>query len=339
MSTALAVTCPDHLLAPADRHTPHAHVLSPPEEQPLEAALAETQALLEQHGYLVTVYPATLPTPFRHRLHTVRALLESRRIALLPVELPPLATGVLVRQLRQLSLCDFTPGVLAAAARLLTHYLYAGAVLGSVAKLDRVPVGVTSHARSWLPGSEFAVLAAPTPELIRLGTPEAEGGLTGPQFATQLTVAPGRLTSDWALRTLPARWRVAQVQEAPLPRDSAAWWRTARLTEFVAAIPDVSVLYQLVASVRRDECHGCGLELIGDRCAFCGTPLPPPTPRTPPAPEAPPAAIAPPAPETPPAPDAPPHHAAPPAPDAPPSHAAPPVTSDPVVADPRGIRP
>ena len=331
MYTALGVTSPDHLLAPSDRHTPHAHVLSPPKEQPLAAALTETQSLLEQHGYLVTVYPATLPTAFRHRLHTVRSLLESRRIALLPVELPPLASGVLVRQLRQLSLCDLTPGVLGAAARLLTHYVYAGAVLGSVAKLDRVPVAVTSHARSWLPGNQFAVLAAPTSELVRLGTSGAEEGLTGPQFATQLTVAPGQLSSEWAMRTLPARWRVGQVEEARLPRDSPVWWGTARLTEFVAAIPDVSVLYQLVASVRRDECHGCGLELIGDRCAFCATPLPstpadrpaPPASQAPPAPAASamsPASEAPPVPSgrpAPPAPSAPAASQAPPAPSAP----------------------
>ncbi|MFE9331288.1 hypothetical protein [Streptomyces sp. NPDC006925] len=320
MSTALAVTCPDHLLAAPDRHTPHAHVLSPPGEQPLDAALAETQGLLERHGHLVTVFPATLPLRHRHRLHTVRSLLESRRIALLPVELPPLATGVLVRQLRQLSLCDFTPGVLGAAARLLTHYLYAGAVLGSVAKLDRVPVGVTSHARSWLPGSRFAVLAAPTPEVVRLGTPEGDAGLTAPQFATELTVAPGGLAADWALHTLPARWRVGQVHQAPLPRDSPDWWGTTRLTEFVAAIPDVSVLYQLVASVRRDECPGCGLELIGDRCAFCAAWLPP----------APPAASAPHASAASDHSAAATHSTASPAPPAPP---------EPAVADPRGIRP
>ncbi|WP_245979523.1 hypothetical protein [Streptomyces diacarni] len=371
MSTALAVTCTEHILAPPDRHTPRAHVLTPPGEQSLQAALEETHALLEQHGYLVTVYPASLPTPYLHRLHTVRALLDSRRIALLPVPLPPLATGVLVRQLRQLSLCDFSPGVLGAAARLLTHYVYAGAVLGSVAKLDRVPVTVGSHARSWLPGTQFAVLASPTPELLRIGgAQESERGLTGPQFATDMTVAHGRLGSDWASRTLPARWRAGQVAQAPLPADSPAWWGTDKLTEFVAAIPDVSVLYQLVASVRRDTCHGCGLELIGDRCAFCATALPP----TPPAalasaPTSPSLAPAGPVPA-----HAPPTHAAPvpthapPAPDAAPvpqstpaaspsarpagppaaSPSAPPsgpggaghhVDERPVVADPRGIRP
>ncbi|UNS98693.1 hypothetical protein MMF93_21195 [Streptomyces tubbatahanensis] len=347
MSTALAVTSPDHLLAPPDRHTPRAHVLTPPGEQSLQAALDETHALLEQHGYLVTLYPASLPTPFLHRLHTVRALLDSRRIALLPVPLPPLATGVLVRQLRQLSLCDFSPGVLGAAARLLTHYVYAGAVLGSVAKLDRVPVTVGSHARSWLPGSQFAVLASPTPELLRIGgAQESERGLTGPQFATDMTVAHGRLGSDWASRTLPARWRAGQVAQAPLPADSPAWWGTDKLTEFAAAIPDVSVLYQLVASVRRDTCHGCGLELIGDRCAFCATALSPAPPAAlssapaTPSPTHTPPTHTPPTPAT----HAPAHE--PPAPDAAP--ASPPsgpgvagrhADERPVVADPRGIRP
>ncbi|GEB54275.1 hypothetical protein [Streptomyces cacaoi] len=277
MSTALAVTSSDLVLAGPDRQTPGAHVFAPPREQPLETALAETHALLERHGYLVVVHPSGLPTPFLHRLHTVRALLESHRIALMPVALPPLATAVLVRQLRQLSVCDFSPGVLGAAVRLLTHYLYAGAVLGSVTGLDRVPVGLGAHTRSWLPGSRFAVLAAPVPELVRIGGAGADGeaALTGPQFATRLTVARGPLGGEWATGRLASRWRVAGVDEAPLPGESAAWWGTGKLTEFVAGIPEVSVLRQLVASVRRDLCHWCGLELIGDRCAFCAAPAPP----------------------------------------------------------------
>ncbi|GAA2073663.1 hypothetical protein GCM10009801_27100 [Streptomyces albiaxialis] len=318
MSTALAVTSQDHMLSPPDRHTPRAHVFTPPDEQPLEAALAETHTLLEQHGYLIAVYPATLPRAYVHRLHTLRSLLDSHRVALLPVALPPLATGVLVRQLRQLSLCDFTPGVLGAAARLLTHYLYAGAVLGSVAKLDRVPVTLSSHTKSWMPGAQFACLAAPQPQLVRVGdTGDIGRGttLTGPQFATQLTVARGGLTSDWAHTELAGEWRVGEVAEERLPGDSARWWGTGKLVEFTAAIADVSVLYQLVSSVRRDECHWCGLELIGDRCAFCAAPAPPPPP---------------------------PSHAPDRAPDRQPEDTAAPPSPDPaaqaVVADPRGIR-
>lgn len=291
MTTALAVTSHDHMLPPPDRHTPRAHVFKPPEEQPFDAALAETQSLIEQHGYLVVVHPATLSKPFLHRLHAVRSVLESDRIALLPTTLPPLGTGVLVRQLRQLSLCEFSPGVLGAAARLLAHYVYAGALLNSVAKLDHVPVPLTAHAKSWMPKAQFAVLAAPTPQLVRLdggaggagagggggngGTgPKAQATLAGPQFATRLTVARGQLTSDWVTSTLARTWNTSGVQEAYLPKESPRWWGTGKLVEFAAAIPDVSVLYQLVSSVRRDECHWCGLELIGDRCAFCAAPAP-----------------------------------------------------------------
>ncbi|MDT0380997.1 hypothetical protein RM572_19765 [Streptomyces sp. DSM 42041] len=277
MTTALAVTSPDHVLSPPDRHTPGAHVFRPPEDQPLEVALAQTQSLVDQYGYLVVVHPHTLPTAYLHRLHALRALLESDRIALLPSRLPPLGIGVLVRQLRQLSLCEFSPGVLGSAARLLTHYVHAGALLGSVARLDQVPVSLTAHAKSWLPGAQFAVTTAPGPQLVRLGAKDARP-LAGPQFATRLTVAPGSLDSDWPRSTLAAQWRVTDVQEERLPADSAAWWGTGKVTEFAAAIADLPVLHQLVSSVRRDTCRWCGLELLGDRCAFCAAGLARPEP-------------------------------------------------------------
>lgn len=316
-STALAVTGPGHLLPPSDRHTPHAHLFRPPSEQSLDAALADTRTLLDRHGHLVVVHPTTLPTPHLHRLHAIRSLLESDRIALLPSSLPPLGIAVLVRQLRQLSACDFSPGVLGAAGRLLGHYIHAGALVNSVARLDRlehVRVPFAAHARSWLPGVQFAVLAAPVAQVVRLGgggtgggtsggtggetegvreeadAAEAEVALHGPRFATRLTVARRRLVSDWVTGTLARRWQAGPAVEVELPADSPAWWGTGKLVEFAAGIPDVSVLYRLVASVRRDECHWCGLELIGDRCAFCAAPVPSGAARGPSRPAAPPGA-------------------------------------------------
>ncbi|MEV7725647.1 hypothetical protein AB0P15_13030 [Streptomyces sp. NPDC087917] len=294
MPTAIAVTSADLVLPSPDRHTPSAVLLRPPGEADLDAALAETADLLERHGHLVVVVPPWLPRSTARRLHTVRAILETDRIALLDVDLPPLATAVLVRQLRQLSVCDFSPGVIASAARLLSHYVYAGALLGTVAKLDRVPVGLKAHARSWSPGAQFAVLAHPTPHLAKLGSGRAAKGgggggagagtgevPAGPGFATHLTFARGQLASDWVTTDLAPAWQVQGVMENPLPADSAGWWATPKLVEFAAAIPDVSVLYQLVASVRREECRWCGFELIGDRCGFCAAPLAAPPPEAP----------------------------------------------------------
>ncbi|MFD8575910.1 hypothetical protein ACFV1H_11380 [Streptomyces virginiae] len=299
MPTAIAVTSADLVLPAPDRHTPGAALLHPPEQHDLEAALAGTSALLERHGHVVALVPPWLPRPTVQRLHTVRAILETDRIALLDIDLPPLGTALLARQLRQLSVCDFSPGVIASAARLLSHYIFAGALLGSVAKLDRVrvPVGLGAHARSWSPSAQFAVLAHPTPHLARLGSAGggrggrggshashagSHGGVAdlpaGPDFATHLTFARGQLTSDWVAAELAPAWQVQGVLENPLPAASPAWWGTPKLVEFAAGIPDLSVLYQLVASVRREQCRWCGLELIGDRCGFCAAPLTAPPP-------------------------------------------------------------
>ncbi|WP_336049886.1 hypothetical protein [Streptomyces sp. CA2R101] len=273
MPTAIAVTSPDLALPPTDRQTPAAVVLRAPQLQSLDDALTETSAVLEHHGHLIVLYSAACPPEHIRRMHTLRAVLESDRIALVPLPLPPLGVALLARQLRQLSLCDFSPGVLAGAARLLSHYLHTGALLGSVSGLDRIEVDLRSHVKSWLPGAHFAVLAHPEPQLLHVDRHSTEAGLPAPGFVTQLTVARGQLTSDWVTGTLAPAWRVQGVYEARLPAESARWWGTQKLIEFAAAIPDVSVLRQLVASVRREECGWCGLELLGDHCAFCAAPL------------------------------------------------------------------
>ncbi|OON81498.1 hypothetical protein B1H18_08650 [Streptomyces tsukubensis] len=282
----MAVTSPDLVLPSPDRYTPTAAVLRGPratqrtgvakdaERAPsLDASLTEMHTLLEQHGYVIALCPTSLPAAVTRRLYTVRAILETDRLAILRPELPPLGVAALTLQLRQLSICDFTPGVLASAARLLSHYVYAGAVLGSVARLDRVPVTLRSHAKSWVPGAQFAVLANPRAQLVRVA---ADATLPGPEFATTLHVAHSGAPSEWVTDALAAAWRAQAVTETGLPEESARWWASGKLVEFAAAIPDISVLYQLVSSVRREECHWCGLELIGDRCGFCSAPLPPP---------------------------------------------------------------
>ncbi|MFC5783406.1 MULTISPECIES: hypothetical protein [Streptomyces] len=283
--TAIAVTSPDLVLAAADRHTPSAAVLHSAEDRggraepyDLDRAIVEMHTLIEHHGYVIALCPASVPDLAVHRLHAVRSVLESDRIAILRPELPPLGLAVLVLQLRQLAMCDFSPGVLASAARLLAHYIYAGAVLGSVARLDRVPVSLTSHAKSWVPGAQFAVLATPQPELVRLTGPEPPL-LSGPAFGTRMYYAAGQQSIDWITGTLAPAWQVQGAVETRLPAESGRWWATGKpgspgkLAEFAAAIPDISVLYQLVSSVRREACHWCGLELIGDRCGFCAAPL------------------------------------------------------------------
>lgn len=279
MPTAIAVTDPDLVLASPDRHTPTATVLpvgEPQQKYPLDRALTDVHTLIEQHGYVIVLCPESAPEATVHRLHSIRSVLETDRMAILRPALPPLGLAVLALQLRQLSICDFSPGVLASAARLLAHYVHAGAVVGSVAKLDRVPVSLKAHAKSWSPNAQFAVVASPQPQLLRLTGSETP---TGPTFGTRMVYAVGQHTPDWLTGVLAPAWRVQSVSRTRLPADSPRWWATGkpgspgRIVEFAAAIPDISVLYQLVSSVRREQCHWCGLELIGDRCGFCSAPL------------------------------------------------------------------
>ncbi|MEV5545514.1 hypothetical protein AB0L35_05135 [Streptomyces sp. NPDC052309] len=258
-------------LPPQDERTLPAVVLQDVDQRPLEQALAEMQSLVDQYGHVIVVCSQAVPAGVERRLHTIRSLLETDRIALFRPPLPPLGLAVLARQLRQLASCDLSPGVLASAGRLLTHYIHSGALLGSVARLDRVPVGLKSHAKSWMPGSQFGVVAHPEPQLVRIAPGAA---LAGPEFGTWLLVAKGQLPSDWVTGTLAPSWNVLGQREAPLPAESPGWWGTGRLTEFCAYLPDLSVLYQLVTSVRQSRCHWCGIDVIGDRCVFCSA-MPP----------------------------------------------------------------
>ncbi|WP_405744116.1 hypothetical protein OG422_20335 [Streptomyces sp. NBC_01525] len=271
MPTAIAVTGSDLALPAADRTTPAAVVLPAPHLQPLDEALTQTAAVLEHHGHLVVLHSDACPEAHVRRLHTLRGLLESDRIALVKVDLPPLGLAVLARQLRELSRSALSPGVLACAARLLAHYIHAGALLGTVGGLERVEVDLRAHMTSWLPGVQFAVLAAPAPHLVRVERHSTEAALPAPSYATELAVARGHFSGDWVGSVLAPAWQVRGAQEVPLPAESAHWWGTRKLVEFAAAIPDPALLHRLVSSVRREDCAWCGLELLGDRCAFCGT--------------------------------------------------------------------
>ncbi|MFI1763556.1 hypothetical protein ACH41H_16125 [Streptomyces sp. NPDC020800] len=269
------MTSADMALPAQDERTMPAVVLSDLDRRPLEYSLTELHTLTEQYGYVVVVCSEATPKPVVRRLYTLRSLLESDRIALFRPELPPLATAVLARQLRQLASCDLSPGVLASAGRLLTHYIHAGAVLGSVARLDRVPVGLKAHAKSWVPGSQFAVLAHPDPQLVKLA-PGAT--LKGPEFSTWMLVAKGQMQTEWVAQLAEA-WNAHGLRETPLPAESPHWWGTGRMVEFCSYLGDLSVLYQLVTSVRQSRCHWCGIDVIGDRCVFCcaGPPVPEPS--------------------------------------------------------------
>jgi hypothetical protein len=270
--TAIAVTSADLTLPGPGQNVPPALVLPVDAAQPLKLDEQLTQVLLalEHYSHVVALVPADLAPAARRRLYTVRAILETDRVALVETGLPPLATALLAQQLRTLTVTDLGPGVIAGASRLLSYYLHAGAVLTSVAKLDRVQVEMKHHLLSWVPGRQFVVLANPEPRLDQI-SPATH--LPGPNFVTHLAFGAHGMPHDWVTTDLVRQWRPQHVHETQLPAASTQWWGSPRLVEFAAHIPDPGVLYRLVTSVRRDTCAWCGLEAIGDQCLFCSARL------------------------------------------------------------------
>lgn len=249
-----------------DQSVPAAIVFDGERADSLDRQLADMSTALDYFGHVVALVPADVADPARRRLHTIRAILESDRIALVATDLPPLAVAMLALQLRQLSMTDLPPGVIGGAARLLTYYVYSGALLNSVTKLDRIEVDFKAHLRSWVPGAQFAVTASPEARMVEVA---GDAALPGPNYLTHLAVAGQGMADDWVRRELARQWRPQYIRSAELPEESPRWWGTQKLIEFAAYIPDVNVLYQLVTSVRKDSCGWCGLEMIGDLCPFC----------------------------------------------------------------------
>ena len=130
----------------------------------------------------------------------------------------------------------------------------------------RVPVGLGSHLRSWVPGVHFAVLAGPEPRITEVSD---SARLPGPGYPTHLAVSGTGPGTEWLRTRLGADWKCQYLRDLPALPAAPRWWGTTKLVEFAAYIADVGVLYQLVSSAHRERCRWCGLEMVGDRCGFC----------------------------------------------------------------------
>ena len=89
MPTAIAVTSADLVIPPPDQQPsaaavpqlPDVVVLPPPDAQSLDDALSDMSLLLEQREHVIVLHSSSLPAAHVQRLHTVRSVLESDRIA------------------------------------------------------------------------------------------------------------------------------------------------------------------------------------------------------------------------------------------------------------------
>lgn len=231
----------------------------------------------------LVVQPAWDVEPDLLRLQTVRAVLETNRVAVYATALPPLAGGVLCALTAALAASGVPAGELWAALPALERQLLTVARLGRVDRLARPRPSVGARLASWLPATTFAMSSWPRPHVRRLRS--ADGGVAIP---------PGLVWGGLPLRGLAVaaeedgglRWieevvlpllGAVDIVEVDAPPLSSRFWGTRGVTEAAAFPVDLSALRGVVQEATASTvCHWCGTRIASSLCPFCGSEVPTP---------------------------------------------------------------
>ncbi|GAA0273610.1 hypothetical protein GCM10009527_082540 [Actinomadura nitritigenes] len=256
---------------------------SPLSDEGLEFT-ARIGSTLAERPAVLALYPTWRPDAAARLLRFARASLGTRRLAIVPLDLPPLALSLVADQLAFLA-PYVEPGTLATVAPRLAGLLVAGARVNSVTRLEHVRTGFGDHLASYLPGSEFLVTAAPRQGVRRAGPDTAPEAGDAPRPPVVVLAAEHGGDGGWVRDRLgPALGAVSVSMVADQPL-GAEYWRAKRYVEFVAFSGDSGVLQAMLRQVVCEPCPWCGTAVGSPVCPFCGMVQPV---RTPPPDSAPP---------------------------------------------------
>lgn len=203
-------------------------------------------------------------------LQTARAALDTRRVALVPSDLPPLAGGALCVVAGAVAPYLVHAGRLVGALPAISAELVILAWLRSVSGLERPAPSMLQHVSSALPGRGFGVQVQPEPFIRRL---DASGDVPVAPARDSMEVVIADRGGDpaWANDVVgPALGQLRRREVAP-PEHGPRWWGTNRLTEIVAYPADIEALAARVsASTRTRACGWCETRVTGSPCPFCG---------------------------------------------------------------------
>lgn len=238
------------------------------------AAVHDALSAAEGHP-VVALYPAAIPEPYRHAVQVVRSSNEITNVVGVPLDLPPLAGAIasgLIANFAAGRPIDEVVAFVPRIAALLTSVGW----LGSVAKLQHVPVSVKLHARSAVPGAAFVAAATGAQRRVVAASRRAPTlPLPVPTPTTQVTVAVGERGDVEPVRRAlaDAGWSSAraEVREAPL---GERYWGTSRHVEVVAHPASATELEQLRLHTALQPCPACRLRSAGPACPFCHHALP-----------------------------------------------------------------
>lgn len=220
---------------------------------------------------VVAVYPAWQPDPWLRDLQVVRSVLHTDALALVPLDLPPLAGAVVCGMLAQTAAAR-EPAAAIAAVGPLSGTVTALGWLGTVSGLSHLPVSLQLHTRSVVPGSAFvAVATGADRRVLPVSRRKPALPLPMPDQHLRVSVAPGdrgdlepvqhALTSSgwWGGTTL--------VASPPLATE---WWGTDRHLEIVLHPATAAAASASVGPLPDGEvCPRCQRRTSTDPCSFC----------------------------------------------------------------------
>lgn len=204
------------------------------------------------------------------RMQTARAALDTRRVALVASDLPPLAGDVLCSVAGTIAPRMIHAGRLVGAIPSVAAELVVLAWLRRVSGLKRPPPSMLQHAASAVSRRGFYVQVQPAP-FVRQVDPSKPIAPMVSSKQMELVVADREGDPGWVSDVLsPAMGDLPLLEVDPSP-EGPAWWGTARLTEVVAVPVDLEALaVRVTTDLRLRECGWCGTRVTSSPCAFCG---------------------------------------------------------------------
>lgn len=249
----------------ADRPSPD--VLSDPDA--FGGLLARISAGLDGGGAVVILYPAWSAAEGRKALGLLRSRLATDRLAGVPLDLPPLALSLIADQLAHMS-PYVRPGQLVGLAHRLAGTVVAGAWVNSVTRLEHIEAGMGKHLASFLPGSGFAVTAAPVPGVHRITAAEpipASG--VRPADPVLMVVAHEDGDLEWVQGKLGPALGASSVRQVAVQPMSRRYWGTKRYAEYIAFCAHPRALEHAVRDTPAWTCPWCDELVTLPVCPLC----------------------------------------------------------------------
>lgn len=228
--------------------------------------------LLEGDRSVLLVYPSARSADVLPLVRLARLALPTHRVVAVPTALPPLAAGVLVDLVAELTeRLDLDGGRAAALVPEIEGQLLVVGWVRSVTRLRRPEPTLVQHLLSWTSPRGFEVMVQPGSSVRRLrpdSTP-ADTVRAGP--VTRAAVLGGAERDRARLvDVLAATGSTSTSTTGPHPY-ARAWFGTVRAAELVIFPADIDELATALGDrLRVADCSWCGLPGPGGPCAFCG---------------------------------------------------------------------